>query len=243
MKAVAVFAFALATAAATGLGAVPFARHKALTRRWIGIATALAGGFMLGASIGLLHEGWLRNATRTLVGAGVGILFIVVTRHLLDGRRESHIGALRGTNARRAIVIMAVMTIHSFTEGAAIGVAFVEEGSFGLLIAVAIAVHNIPEGLAISATLVPSGVSPLRAAAWSILSSLPQPLMAVPAYLAVRVARDLLPAGLGFAAGAMLWMVATQLIPEARRDTSVRSLSIAVIAAAAVMVALQAAIA
>jgi zinc transporter ZupT len=240
---VAVFAFALATAVATGLGAVPFVRHQALTRRWIGIATALAGGFMLGASVSLLYEGSLRNVTRTLVGAGVGVLFIALTRRLMDGRRDSHIGALRGANAGRAIVIMAVMTIHSFAEGAAIGVSFVEEGSFGLLIALAIAVHNIPEGLAISATLVPAGVSPLRAAAWSIFSSLPQPLMALPAYLAVKVARDLLPAGLGFAAGAMLWMVAAQLIPEARRDTSVRSLSIAVIAAAGVMIALQAAIA
>ena len=67
----------------------------------------------------------------------------------------------------------------------------------------AIAVHNIPEGLAISLVLVPRGVGVARAAWWSVFSSLPQPLMAVPAFLFVDASTPILPAGLGFAAGAM----------------------------------------
>jgi zinc transporter ZupT len=73
-----------------------------------------------------------------------------------------------------------------------------------LLIAIAIAVHNIPEGLAISLVLVPRGASVRSAAGWSIFSSLPQPLLAVPAYLFVEAFVGTLPAALGFAAGAMV---------------------------------------
>ncbi len=83
------------------------------------------------------------------------------------------------------------------------------------LITVAIAVHNIPEGVAITAVMRPQGVSVARCAGWSVLSSLPQPLMAVPAFLFVEAVRPALPWGLGFAAGAMVFMVLVELLPEA----------------------------
>ena len=111
------------------------------------------------------------------------------------------------------------MTLHSFAEGVGVGVAFGVEESFGLLIGLAIAVHNIPEGLAISLVLVPRGASPRTAAAWSVFSSLPQPVMAVPAFLFVETFAVFLPIGLGFAAGAMLWLVITDLLPEALETT------------------------
>ena len=67
--------------------------------------------------------------------------------------------------------------------------------------------------------LVPRGASPRTAAAWSVFSSLPQPLMAVPAFLFVEAFSEFLPIGLGFAAGAMLWLVVADLIPEALEAT------------------------
>ncbi|MEO0599232.1 MAG: ZIP family metal transporter, partial [Chloroflexota bacterium] len=89
---------------------------------------------------------------------------------------------------------------------------------FGSLISAAIAIHNIPEGLAISLVLIPRGTSVLKAAGWSIFSSLPQPLVAVPAFLFVLAFRPFLPFGLGLAAGAMIWMVFDELLPEALED-------------------------
>ena len=90
-----------------------------------------------------------------------------------------------------------------------------DQDSSNKVLATAIAVHNIPEGLAITAVMRPKGSSILACAGWSVFSSLPQPLMAVPAFLFVESFRAVLPYGLGFAAGAMVLMVFLELLPEA----------------------------
>ena len=107
----------------------------------------------------------------------------------------------------KALVIVAVMTVHSASEGVGVGVSYGGGERLGVLITIAIAVHNIPEGLAISLVLVPRGARVRSAAWWSVFSSLPQPLIAPFAFLFVESFKPVLPAGLGFAAGAMIWMV------------------------------------
>ena len=238
----AVFLAALATALATGLGAIPFLFLAHPKRSSLGAANALAAGAMTGASIGLFWEGWQRGPGRVLLGLAAGAVFIAATRRVLKRDSDRHFGAIRGADATAMLLIVGVMTIHSFTEGVGVGVAFGGGEELGLVIALAIAVHNIPEGLAISLVLVPRGVSVGRAAAWSVFSSLPQPLMAVPAFLFVESFEPLLPAGLGFAAGAMLWMVAEDLLPEAARVAPVWIVAIVTAVAAAAMLALQAAL-
>jgi zinc transporter ZupT len=120
-------------------------------------------------------------------------------------------------------LIVAVMTVHSSADGAGIGSAFGGGEGLGVVIALAIAIHNVPEGLAISLVLVPRGASVRAAAGWSVFSSLPQPLVAVPAYLFVEQVRWFLPPGLGFAAGAMLWLSAVELVPDARANAPARA--------------------
>lgn len=210
-----VFATALATALATGAGALPFAFGRAGMQRWLGAGNAIASGVMLGASAGLVIEGVHRDTMRTVIGALAGAVFAHLAYTFTARHHNPRMGVLRGANARNAILIVAVMTAHSAAEGIGIGAAFGGSGAFGLVIAVAIAIQNIPEGLAISLVLVPRGMRVRTAAAWSIFSSLPQPLVAVPAFLFVEQFASVLPIGLGFAAGAMVWMVARQLLPEA----------------------------
>jgi zinc transporter, ZIP family len=111
------------------------------------------------------------------------------------------------------------MTVHSGTEGIAMGFAFGPSWKVGLLVALVMAIQNIPEGLAIASVMVPKGVSPRKAVGRAIFSSLPQPLIAVPAFIFVSMFQPLLPYGLGFAAGAMLWMSFSELLPEAIADT------------------------
>jgi ZIP family zinc transporter len=215
MDTFAVFVVALGTALATGLGALPFFFGRP-DRSWLGVANSLASGFMLGAAAGLCYEGAQYGVGRTAAGVAAGVVFISVSERIMGGRgRELHLGSLQGADARRALMIVGAMTLHSFAEGVGVGVAFGVEETFGVLIGIAIAVHNIPEGLAISLVLLPRGTSPRTAAAWSIFSSLPQPLMAVPAFLFVETFAEVLPIGLGFAAGAMVWLVVADLLPEA----------------------------
>ncbi len=175
------------------------------------------------------------------VGALAGVLFVaVVSRYLHTSHHDLTLGSLRGEDAIRALLIVGVMTVHSIAEGVGVGAAFGGGEALGLFIAVAIAVHNIPEGLAVSLVLVPRGTSVPAAAGWSIFTSLPQPLLAVPAFLFVDAFAGILPAALGFAAGAMLWMVVRELLPEALAQASRSTVALTGLAALGAMLAFQA---
>jgi ZIP family zinc transporter len=234
-----VFAAALVTALATGLGALPLAFRRQPGTSRLATANALAAGLMVGAGAGLVVEGMRAGVGKTLLGVVVGWGAMALVDRVSGGHGEPHFGALRGADAARALMIVGVMTAHSTAEGVGVGVSFGDGRAFGLLIAVAIAVHNIPEGLAISLVLVPRGVSVRRAAAWSVFSSLPQPLLAVPAFLFVETFRSLLPAGLGFAAGAMGWLAVTHLVPEAVRGSARLRVAAVALPAAAGMLLFQ----
>ncbi|MGZ8691134.1 MAG: ZIP family metal transporter [Gaiellaceae bacterium] len=215
----AVTAAALATALATGLGAAPLVFAARTARSWLGIANGVAAILMLGASAMLFYQGGRSDAVKTLAGAAIGVVTIALAARWLSKRETWRFEALRGAQARTAVIIVAVMTVHSAAEGVGVGVAFGGGESIGFLTALAIAVHNIPEGLAISLVLVPRGVSVLHAAAWSVVSSLPQPLLALPAFAFVEAFGQALPVGLGFAGGAMVWMVLAQIVPDALRPS------------------------
>ena len=134
--AVQVFLFALLTAVVTGIGALPFLFAKHPTHGWLGVSNALASGLMLAASFGLVYEGVAYGLWRTLVGVVLGLGFIVLTRALLQLRKRRPVGfAQMGTlDARKAVLLVGVMTLHSFTEGVGVGVSFGGGQDFGLFI-------------------------------------------------------------------------------------------------------------
>ncbi len=212
-----VFGYALLTALATGLGALPFLFVQSVSDRVVAYANAIAAGLMMGASFGLVSEGTHYGRLDTLGGAVIGVVFILVTQRLLEDHDEEALvfGAATGESARKMWLMLIVMTVHSFSEGVAVGVSFGGGATLATLITAAIAIHNIPEGVAITAVLRPQGIGIARSAGWGVVSSLPQPVMAVPAFLFVDAFRPALPWGLGFAAGAMLFMVLVELLPEA----------------------------
>jgi zinc transporter ZupT len=230
---------ALVTALATGLGALPFLVVRRISRRNLGLANGAAAGLMLAASLMLFYEGGLRDAGKTALGAGLGAGALYASRRFLVREEDVEVGRLHGADALEALLIVGVMTAHSFAEGVGVGVSYGDGDALGVFISAAIAVHNVPEGLAISLVLIPRGVSVGRVALWSVVSSLPQPVMALPAFLFVQVFRPFLPVGLGFAAGAMTWMVARELLPEALEDAPPAPVAAAVLLAAAAMLAFQ----
>ncbi len=191
----------------------------------MGVSNALAAGLMAGASFGLLNEAAQYSSGKMILGLTLGILFIVVFDFVLDrvrkltlGMEENELPAFlttKGGDWKKSVLIIIIMTFHSVAEGIGIGTSFGGTVKFGILMSIAIAIHNIPEGLAISALMVSRGSSWLKAAFWSVFTSLPQPIMAVPAFLFVNTFEPFMATGLGIAAGAMIWLVFAEVVPEA----------------------------
>jgi zinc transporter ZupT len=234
-----VFFYASLTAVATGLGALPFLFFKKISGSWLDYSNALAAGLMLTASFTLIFEGLHYGVWKTVAGVLIGLVFIIISNRWLDQREELNIAELRGADARKAILIIGVMTLHSFTEGVGVGVSFGGDEGLGIFITAAIALHNVPEGLAISLVLIPRGMRILSTAGYCVLSSVPQPIMAVPAFLFVEFFRPVLPVGLGFAAGAMIWMVFSEIIPETRRAASSNRVAVVITLSVVLMVIFQ----
>ena len=153
-----------------------------------------------------------------IFGAMLGVAFVAITQYVLkDAGESAHLCILEeGIDARRALLIVLVMTVHSFSEGIGIGASFGgQTGSeLGMLVTTTLAVHNVPEGFAVSSVLVSKGMSVWGAALWSTITSIPQPIMAVAAYSCVDAFVMIQPIGLGFAAGAMLWVAWLELFVE-----------------------------
>ncbi|XP_027106887.1 putative zinc transporter At3g08650 [Coffea arabica] len=214
--------FTLAMAAATGLGAVPFFFVE-LDPQWSGICNGMAAGVMLAASFDLIQEGQDHGSGSWVVlGILAGGIFIWVCKKILEQYEEVSMLDIKGADAAKAILVVGIMTLHSFGEGSGVGVSFAgSKGlSQGILVTLAIAVHNIPEGLAVSMVLASRGVSPQKALMWSIITSLPQPIVAVPSFIFADAFNKFLPFATGFAAGCMIWMVVAEVLPDGFKEAS-----------------------
>lgn len=132
-----------------------------------------------------------------------------------DGEEQT--GPFAGLDLSADSLLMFVaLLIHSSPEGIAIGVGFATgDMNFGIVMATAISIHNIPEGIAMTLSMRAEGESLLKCSLISILTSIPQPLFAVPAALAFQYVEPWLPLGLGFAGGAMIYVVIVELVPDA----------------------------
>ena len=214
---VTVLVMTVVMASAAGLGALPFFFVKQLSSYWTAIATSSACGVMFAASFDLIHEGQPYGAHLVVFGIFLGGLFIQFMQSWLDGMENIHFGHLHGSRARRMVLMVGIMAAHAVGEGCGVGVSFCGDRGWtqGVLTTLAIGVHNVPEGLAKATVLVSQGASASEALFWSILTCLPQPLVAVPSFMFVDTFEMLLPTALGFAAGCMIWMVFAELLPDA----------------------------
>ncbi|WP_058366609.1 ZIP family metal transporter [Haloparvum sedimenti] len=219
----------LVTALATGLGAIPFFFVRDVNNRMNVVLWGFSSGIMISASLfGLLREGLAEGTPAELaVGMAAGVL-LVVSAHNVITNAEVDPRQYEEADFKKLLLILGVLTVHSFPEGIAVGVSFADLGIEGgttivgftvpvlaVFMTVAISIHNVPEGTAISIPLRAMGVSRWKMVWWAVFSSLPQPIGAAVAFTFVRLARDVLPYGFGFAAGAMIYLVLTEFVPEA----------------------------
>jgi ZIP family zinc transporter len=206
-----------ATALATGLGTVPvfLLGERAHTLRpflW-GTAVGLMGvASILGLLIPALDEG---DSGSVAAGLLVGTGFLLASRRLLK-HRDVHVGALRGAGVRRALLVFGVLLVHSLPEGFAIGTAFASDTQgLALFVVLAIGLQNVPEGTSVAIPMESAGFSRAQQFWAAVLTSAPQPVGAVLAYLAVDQVNGLLAFSFAFAAGAMLSLVTAELAPQA----------------------------
>ncbi|XP_049320773.1 zinc transporter ZIP11 isoform X2 [Astyanax mexicanus] len=139
------------------------------------------------------------------------------------GTRPPEVSAASGSSWRRIVLLILAITIHNIPEGLAVGVGFGAAGKTSSAtfesarnLAIGIGIQNFPEGLAVSLPLRGSGVSTWRSFWYGQLSGMVEPLAGLLGAVAVVLAEPLLPYALAFAAGAMVYVVVDDIIPEAQ---------------------------
>jgi ZIP family zinc transporter len=221
----------------TAAGASLVFFFKNMSRKWLDGMLGFTGGVMIAASYWSLlapsiemseAQGqlpWLPPA----VGFATGALFLFFldkfVPHLhINFKKEESEGPK--TDWKRSTLLVLAITLHNIPEGLAVGVAFgafasgVEGASLGaaLALAIGIGLQNFPEGLAVSMPLRRQGVSAFRSFWYGQLSGIVEPVAGVLGALAVFYMQPILPYALSFAAGAMIYVVIEEVVPEAQRD-------------------------
>jgi len=249
------FAAGILASLACGMGALPLLIKQLDIEKRIGLGYGFAGGLMFAASVyNLLMPAIVQGTEASvqlwpilsiLTGLLLGAAFIWWIEHILTPERLRESALLKPFHSRIETLVFVAMFFHSVPEGVAVGVGYAAEthgdqfAGMGLYIAVAIAIHNIPEGLAVALPMRSHGASIWRCFWFAALTSLPQPIAAVPASLLAWFFEPLIQPLLGFAAGAMMYLVIDELIPEALKNGSHQSITWAFMLGFSLMVLVQ----
>lgn len=208
----------------TGLGALPVFFTKNISRRFLDILLGGAAGVMLAAtSFSLILPsieaggGDFRAVTVTSIGILAGGVFLDFMDkhsphiHLLDKRSEGG----DSSSLRKIWLFVIAITLHNFPEGLATGVGFgTGDISNGVTIAVGIGLQNIPEGLAVALALKRERYSNKFSVGVAALTGLVEPIGAMLGLFLVNTFEPLVGFILAFAAGAMLFVISDEIIPE-----------------------------
>jgi zinc transporter ZupT len=232
-----VLLYASLAAASAGLGVVPLLGRRRLPVGWLGVASAVAGGLMLGAAYMLLTAALPLGGVPAAAGALLGTAFVALA-HRAAGTQDLVLTRLDDTGAAYGYQVLLVNALHAAPEGVAIGAAMAVGVPFGVFLALALALHNIPEGSVLASILRSRGVSLPRAAGLVVAVNVNQILLALVTFALVSAERALLPWALGFATGALIHLVMADLLPESYERAGRTSIALVTIVAMAILVLL-----
>jgi len=227
-------------AAVAGLGALPLLRRERVPTPWVGWANATAAGLMLGAAWALASA--VDGAPLgSAVGALVGVVYSFGTHRVL-GTEELELNRVSETDTVYGYQIILVNTLHSASEGVAIGVAMAIHLPFGVFVALAIGLHNIPEAIVMCEVLRGRGLRAGQAAGLAMATNFSQVLLSVAVFAVVAAAPGALPGALGFAVGALIYLVFVELMPESYREAGPTTIAIVTTVVMGVVVLLHGAL-
>ncbi len=226
----------LFTWSVTAIGAAFVFFNKQVNRHLLVGMLGFAAGVMIAAScwsllvpsielseqLGLLP--WLPPVIGFLFGGGFLFLIDKILPHLHLGFDMSEAEGIK-TSWQRSILLVLAITLHNIPEGLAVGVAFgaVAAGipsaslAAAIVLAIGIGLQNFPEGMAVSVPLRGEGLSRIKSFMYGQASAIVEPIAAVIGAVTVITMRSALPYALSFAAGAMIYVVVEELIPESQR--------------------------
>jgi ZIP family zinc transporter len=239
---------------ATTLGAIPVFFLRQISQRTQNAFLGFAAGVMLAASFfsliipGLEAAGELHDQNRTIAALiiAAAVLLGAGTLHVLN-RLAPHehfiIGPKSGaerSKLKRIWLFVIAITLHNFPEGLAVGVSFGDpDTSAGYATAFGIGLQNVPEGLAVALSLAAVGYSRVFSFVVALLTGLIEPVGGFLGIGLISLSSEHLPWGLGFAGGAMIWVVSSEIIPETHRDNQEGTATPALMLGLAVMMSLD----
>ena len=233
-----VLLFSSLAAFAAALGVVPQAvTGRKLPLPVLGWANALAAGLMLGVAYALLAEG--PGAAIWSVGGGglLGLAFVRLA-HIGTGTEGLDLNRVEEAEPAYGYQVLLVNTLHGAYEGVAIGTAMLVSLPFGISMAVALAVHNVPEAMILASILKNRGVGTAHAMGLAVGTNANQVLVSVVVFTVVGAVPALFPWALGFAAGALIYLLLAELLPEAYHQAGHTSIALTALLAMATVVAL-----
>ena len=234
---------------ATAVGALPAFFFRNVSRNVLNTLLGASAGVMLAAtSFSLIIPG-IENGEALWPGYGVyivvfGMLSGAVVLDLID-KFLPHEHFFKGpegpsSNLKRIWLFVIAITIHNFPEGMAVGVGFgTGDISNGISLAIGIGIQNMPEGLAVALPLLGLGYSRWKAFSIAALTGLVEPIGGILGAGAVTVFHPIMPFALAFAAGAMLFVISDEIIPETHSQGKSRQATYGVMIGFVIMMALD----
>lgn len=224
------FIASLLAGLAAVVGALPILLPISLTQRIQGIMLGFGGGVMLAATAfsliipgteAAIAQGASQTGAALIIATGIalgGIFLQLANKYLPHEHFFKGKEGIQRQNLQRIWLFIAAITLHNFPEGLAVGVGFgTGDIANGMPIAIGIGLQNMPEGLVVAAALIGQHYSKKYALGVTLLTGLVEPLGGLIGASIVTVAQSLLPWGMGFAAGAMLFVISDEIIPESHR--------------------------
>lgn len=215
----------------TALGTTAVFLQREPSRRFLDMILGFAAGVMIAASFFSLllpafelSGSWVKVTLSFLLGGAFLRVIDKLLPHLHLGFPHEEVEGIK-TSWQRAVLFVMAVTLHNIPEGLAVGVAFgaVSHGissaslSGAIALALGIGIQNLPEGMAVSVPLRREGLSPGRSFFYGQLSGAVEPAAALLGAALVLYALPFLPYALSFAAGAMIFVVVEEVIPESQR--------------------------